>query len=351
MPPYIFWYYTVAVLAVASMPMFLYRERRELVALRTYVVILVGLAYLVAMARQDGVDHSNYVRAYQTNPEEIFDRGYQLLMRIFKSAGLPFESLILLSALTTLVALWRAARFFGVSFGLLLLIYFLHLAVVRDFAQFRSGLALATVLIGITQAGSWQRPLYYLVGASLHFTSVPFAVMYEYCALVARHPDLRLRLAAVLVAALAWWIVGNLLPELAFLDPRVALYLRWQTANYGLPVEQYFVLFAHLTILMLALAMHRWWRDDVTVRTLVLLQVIGVTVFVAFQETAVFAYRLSNGILSLYPILLLLLSSRLRLSLYGVAIGRVAAAALLLVLGLVLISRSGNAEVLWSIGF
>ena len=161
---YIFFYYTTASVSLLF-TLFLWDSKSRNVpmnALKALIVLVVGATYLIGMIRQFGVDYGEYLPAFYEDSSQIPDIGFRLLMFLFSSVGLPFEIMMLFMGLLNLLSLRRVAKYFDVSFVLLLVLYFLHLAVVRDFAQLRVGFALTIALLSVTLSGNLKRSTLHL---------------------------------------------------------------------------------------------------------------------------------------------------------------------------------------------
>jgi hypothetical protein len=347
---YILFYYLAAGLALASTPLFFLRHRNsDLVAIRNFIILIVSITYLVGMIRQDGVDYSNYFSAFYQDHTEIPDIGFQALMFSFNSLGFPFQVMMLFIAAVTILSLRRAAKYFAISFGLLLMLYFLHLAVVRDFSQLRVGFAVALAILGVTSSGKLKRGVFYLLAGSVHFTSLAFILSYEFCRWAGQLKSRRKQIIVMVSAVSGIFFLGSSVQYLGFLDPRIEIYLSWKDENYGLPVGQFLTLFFQMSILALAYHTRKSWGKDARMQTLVFLQILGIAVFVAFIDVAIFAFRISSVTLSLYPVLLISVLAHLRLRVDGYSIANISASLIWLLVGIILISRSGSIEILKAI--
>jgi len=347
---YILFYYLAASLAMFSTPLFFLRYRNnDILAIRYLIVLIVTITYIIGMLRQDGVDYSIYFSAFYEDHTEIPDIGFQLLMLSFNSLQSPFQVMMLFIAIATILSLCRAARYFTVSFGLLFILYFLHLAVVRDFSQLRVGLAVALAIFAVTSQGKFKRGALYLLAGSVHITSLAFILSYEFCRWAGQLNSRRKQIIVMVSAVFGIFFLGSSLQYLAFLDPRIEIYLSWKSDNYGTPVGQFLTLFFQMSILALAYHTRKSWRKDEKIRTLVYLQILGIAVFIAFIDVAIFAFRISNVTLSLYPVLLISVLAHLRLRVDRYSVANISAALIWLIIGTILLSRAGSAEILKAI--
>lgn len=316
-------------------------------ALKALIVLVVGATYLIGMIRQFGVDYSEYLPAFYEDSSQIPDIGFRLLMFLFGSVGLPFEIMMLFMGLLNLLSLRRVAKYFDVSFVLLLVLYFLHLAVVRDFAQLRVGFALTIALLSVTLSGNLKRSTLYLLAASIHFTSILFIIPYEYFKWLVKLKSKQKQRFFSLAAWAGIFIIGAFIQVLAFLDPRIDIYLNWNEENYGSTVGQFYSILFQLAILALAYLNRKSWLSNLQTKILVCLQITGVIIFVSFMNYSIFAFRLSNVVFSLYPVLLICLLERHLQIKYS----RILAAIIYVVVGFLLMSRQGSFDILQSIQF
>ncbi|XHR85599.1 MAG: EpsG family protein [Gloeotrichia echinulata GP01] len=316
-------------------------------ALKAFIVLVVSAIYLIGMIRQFGVDYDSYLPAFYEDSSQIPDIGFRLLMLLFSSVGLPFEMMMLFIGVLTLLSLRRVAKYFDVSFALLLVLYFLHLAVVRDFAQIRVGFALIMDLLGITLSGNLKRSTLYLAASSIHFTSILFIIPYEYFKWLVKLKSKQKQRFFSLAAWAGILIIGIFIQALAFLDPRIDIYLNWNEENFGASVGQFYILLFHIAILALAYLTRTSWLNNLQTNTLIYLHITGIIVFASFMNYSIFAFRLSNVVLSLYPVLLISLLER-HLQMKN---SHILAAIIYIVVGLILMSRQGSFDIVQSIQF
>lgn len=345
--PYLYLYYSAALLAVASIPVFLDRNRDvAILGVRYLVLVVVLLVYMAGMLREDGVDIEQYRFAFDVDHESITDVGFQWFMAIFKTFGLPFEAMMLVIGFSSILAIRRLADYFDVNFGLLLILWFLHIAVVRDFAQFRAGFALSIAILGLTSKRNYTKVGWYLTALSCHLTSVVFILGYEYCRWVAhlkrRHARFILVAAAICVALFA----GNILPALSSVDDRVLIYILWEKEGYGLPVSSYGLLILQGLVLLIVSLIFRKNHCNEKINSLWYLQLIGIAVFIGFQNYAVFSFRIANLILSLYPVILLLSITKINLKIGERHAGILMAIAVVMFFALILLLRPSSAYIL-----
>lgn len=268
------------------------------------VTVLVPL-YLSGMFRIGGVDIDNYLRVYlNVSASTIVDPGFNTLMYIGNFFGLSFAGFFLALGMLIMLLYARVARGFNVSFGIVLFVLVSHLIIVRDFAQFRVGLAVALALFSYTLPASWKFFGYAFAG-TIHLTTmvlICILVYYEYF-LHNRVTKARLLFPIVVTA-----IFGALLGQLAVLDPRIALYMSWDREGYGAAVATWeqpmfivFLLVSHQHLI------HRW-RLKLDLINFSLL--VGLAIFFAFSNVAIFSFRLTNVAISLYPVSVALIIQR-----------------------------------------
>jgi hypothetical protein len=338
-------YYTATLASLLVIPMFVAGPSfKHFTGPRTAIVLLVVLVYALGMSRYAGVDMENYIYAFESDPAFIPDIGFQSIIEFYSALGLPFFVLMLSIAATNFFAITRLASHFNLSFGLMLIIWFFHIVVVRDFAQLRSSLAISLAIIGLTSSSGTLKWLLYLGSASVHLTSVIFILAYETCSRVsAMRSKLWQWLVIGVLSAIA--IVGGmLLPHLGFLNERIEIYLLWTEDGYGAPVGSFGILFLHILILAISLVSFRSWSVDARLRTVFYLEILGIVAFVSLSSYGIFAFRLSNLVLSLYSVLILAAIKAMgeRRTRYTDILQKFA----LLLIGLVLILRPGSVDIL-----
>ena len=144
-------------------------------------VLFLCPVYLMGMVRVDGVDFDNYRFAYgKISGWGIYDVGFNFLTTLFYQLSIPIEGFLFCLGAYTLIAYWRICKFYRVDFGLVLFILLLHLLIVRDFAQIRVGVAVVTVLYANTFSNIFIRYLGYIVGGTIHFTSIILSGLFWY---------------------------------------------------------------------------------------------------------------------------------------------------------------------------
>ena len=305
---YLLFYYIAAVLGLVCSPLFFLKYRcGSLVEIRFFIILVVSVTYLVGALRQNGVDYAVYIYSYYNDYAYIPDVGFKAVMFSFNSVGLPFQAMMLFIAALTILSLRSAAKYFSISFIPLLTLYFLHLVVVRDFSQIRVGFAVALAILGLTSSGKLKRGVFYLLAGSIHLTSLVFILSYEFCRWAVQFKSRRTQIMVMVCALVGIFFLGY--------------YSR-----------------------ML------WGQDD-KIRVLVFLQILGISIFLAFIDIAIFAFRLSNVTLSLYPVLLISILSRLRMRADGYLLNNTLAVFVWLLVGISLIFRPGSVEILKAVSF
>jgi hypothetical protein len=273
------------------------------------------------------------------------------VMFLFNSAGLPFKAMMLFIATLTILSLRSVAKYFAISFISLLTLYFLHLAVVRDFSQLRVGFAVSLAILGLTSTGKFKRWGFYLIASSIHLTILVFISAYEFCTWAVQFKSRSAQIMVMVCAVVGIFFLGSLVQYLNFIDPRIETYVSWESENYGLPVGQFLTLFFQIFILATALFSRISWEKDEKIRALVFLQILGISIFLAFIDIAIFAFRLSNVTLSLYPVLFIYILEHIRLRVNGYFINDALTVFLWLLVGISLIFRSDSVEILKAISF
>jgi hypothetical protein len=303
---FLYIYYSIIGISFCMLPLYLRRRSSHDIRLLIGVIgTLVSLVYLLGMMRSDGIDLDIYRASYEDSYENsIPDLGFRLLIHLLNAMHLPFEVLMLIIGATSILAIKRLCKSFHLSFVLLLLLWFLHFAVVRDFAQTRIGFAIALAMIALTSSSYAARLTLYALAISMHLTSAVFVLAYEACLYIARQERICRRITGMVVLIALIFLTGNFINVLGILDERINLYLNWDREGYGLPVAGYGTLLLHSVIVFFAIIYRKHWSDDVRLRAIFYLEILGISVFIAFFDFAIFAFRLSNVLVSLYPVLI-----------------------------------------------
>jgi hypothetical protein len=342
---YVTLYYFAAMLAIFFIPAFTpSRTYKDSIGLRTLVLLLLIFVYTTGMSRTAGVDMENYIYAFEYDHEFIPDIGFQVIIKFFKLLDLPFFWIMLTIGAVNFFAVFRLARHYSVSVGLLVLLWFLHIAVVRDFAQLRTSLAISIAIFGITSTSKKSKLGFYIASVSVHMTAAVFVLAYEACKMVSTMRSIRHQWILVSIISVIVICIGLMLPQLGFLDERVELYLSWNKEGYGDKVSSFGSLVLHALIVVLSISYYRVWSGDQRLRALFYMELLGIISFISLSDYAIFAFRLSNLIFSLYSVLLLSIVK-------GIGLKRNRYVGLMSILllwffSLVLILRPGSLEIL-----
>lgn len=345
-------YYCAAAMGFIYLLLRAYQNRAiEIAGLRLSILTLVAVVYAIGMLRAEGVDISTYRYAFESDYSIVPDLGFQAIMIFFDMLGLPFSAMLLSIGLINLLAVRRLARYYHLDFGLLFIIWFLHLVVVRDFAQFRIGFAVALIIYGLTSRVVFIRWLLYCCASAIHLSSIVLVAVYELCRRIAFLRSGRLRIVALSSLVVAVLLAGSLLPHLAFVDERIELYLQWNDSGYGAAVDSYGLLILNLFVLTSVAFTRAAQGVGPNIRTIIYMQVIGVVVFISLSSAAIFAFRLSNIILTFYPVLLLYSFSSMHVSFGKRSISTVMSLVVISTFMLVLLLRPSSFEIIEAISY
>jgi hypothetical protein len=325
------------------MAVYIQRRTHRYAAVSVLVAPLI-LAYLLGMYRTFGVDFDTYEAYLGHERDRVPDIGYKILMELAHAFGLSLSEFFLLQALFTLGAIYVLAKKLRSDFVVTITLYILHAAIVRDFSQSRTALALAIYFVALAQH---RRSVYLLLTAmavSVHLTLVPLVVVYHWSRMVV---GVHRGQVFFVVAPAAAVLLGMalLLPMLSALDPRIEIYMNWSQDLYGSPVGSYTTLLLFLLIAAVSYRAYQVTGDEASKVFLIMILYAAVT-FIAFRHLAIFAFRLSNVVAALYPFAIgraiYLLKSRDQNRLFDVAVPLALLGALLLAV----IIRPGSLDVL-----
>jgi EpsG family len=292
-------FYAAAIFAAiaASLAVCVRSHARKDAAVFVLIAPLI-VVYLLGMYRTDGVDFDAY-EAYLNDRDLIPDIGYKVLMELAATLEMGLSEFFLIQGLFTVIAVYVLARKLKSDLVVTIALYVIHGAIVRDFSQSRTALALAIYFVALAQ----DRRLVYLIltaaAISVHLTLVPLVVAYHWIRMVLGFK--RGQTFFIVVPALAVLLgMAVLLPMLSAMDPRIEIYLNWSEDLYGNPVDSYSTLLLFLPIAAVIFRAYQLTRDETTKVFLILILYAAVT-FVAFRHLAIFAFRLSNVVAALYP--------------------------------------------------
>ncbi len=270
-------------------------------------VLFFLLVYLLGMYREFGVDYITYAEAYYHDRSLIPDLGYSLLTTFSNEVGMSLSAFFLLQGGVTLIAISRFSRKLNADIAVVLFVYFLHLAVVRDFSQSRVGLAVAIYLLSLTVHLRLFRFMLTLFAVTVHLTIVPLIFLWPISKWIAKRK--KSLFIAIIVGVLIVLMSQTVLNALSFIDPRVALYQQWNADLYGAPVSSYGEVWKSIFVVAIGLIASGKSRRTV-VLPFIIMQIFSISVFFGMKEFAIFAHRLSNVVSSFYPFLIGILSKQ-----------------------------------------
>lgn len=266
------------------------------------------------MSRSYGVDVKNYRYCYEVDyTSGIPDIGFRALIDIYNYFGIPLELFFLSVGITFLVSLYKLSRFYKVSYMLVLFLYLLHLVVVRDFAQLRVSLAISLIFFGIPCKNRFFKYAFYCLGVSMQMSSIIFVFIYPFSRFINNLHNNFLKLSIILSSSLIIFIIGDNIHLLGFIDSRIDLYISWKADNYGNEVSHYNHVILHSTLIIMYFLISSKCRVSDQFQTLFILEVFSIIVFFAFSKYAIFAFRLSNIVSSLYPFFIIYIFSGCKL--------------------------------------
>jgi hypothetical protein len=269
--------------------------------LSSVLIFPLIVIYLLGMNRIAGVDYDNYFDAYMEQGQPIPDIGYTALTQFARFLGIPFDIFLLLQGVLTLFALWLAAKGKRADPFVTVVIYLLHLAIVRDLSQSRIGLAISIYLLGQTRDNRSAKYTLYACAASVHITVVALIIVQSYAAIASRLSGWR-QVGLVYIPLGMFSLYGVfLLGALGVLDPRVEYYLGWDEVGYGSPLSSYGALWrTALVVATFALAMKK--LNNISLKEFIILELAGAAILIGFAQFSIFSARLSNVAISMYPI-------------------------------------------------
>ena len=345
MNPFPHIYYVAAALAaIAALLAVCIPRRTDTYAATAVLLAPLVFVYLMGMFRTFGIDFENYEAYLGNERDQIPDPGYRLLMEVVAAFGFNLSEFLFLQGLFSLGAVCLLARKLRSDLVVVLTLYMLHGALVRDFTQSRTALALAIYFVALAQDRKALYAVLTVAACSVHLQLVPLVFVYHWARMVV---DLQKWRTFFTVGPAVGLIlsVSLLLKVLVLVDPRIETYMNWAEDLYGNPVGSYSGI---LLLVVIAGICHHVQRltGDKELQIFVITIMYAVAIFIAFRDVAIFSYRLSNGVAALYPfavgraITLLKGSEQSRLQHFAVSL------ALLGAVLLAVLFRSGSMDIL-----
>lgn len=277
------------------------RKQRAIIDVPLFLVFL-GAAIVFAL-RSDGVDYRTYATSFVnsvSNQSIIVDWGYQGLELALASLGLPFKSIMLILVVLQFLSISRLARLFELEYLALIALFFIHLYVVRDLSQLRVALGVYIVFLAIER--QWiVRVGLYAIGISMQASIIVLVLAYEFTGNVRKKARYLSYVVAIPFAIIG---AGDFIHLISFIDPRIEIYINWETEGYGLPVTSYAQFAFHFLVFLVGLLAYKK-LDNKRMSRLIELQLIGLLIFIFFRDFAIFSFRLANIATSFYPLILL----------------------------------------------
>ena len=281
--------------------------------INSFLLCIAIILFFTGAFRSNGPDILTYKDFYYNSPERIPDILFYLIFSLFSSIGFKFEIILLLMMLLTLVSVKRIAKIYKVSFLFTFCIYFIYLIPIRDLAQFRTGLAISLLLIGFSFNNkkfiSW--PLY-CASVLCHYTVIVLLINIVGSYLIASLHNKYLRLILLLLAVIFIFTVGLKIEQLAFIDQRISIYLSYTSHTDGRPVQSLTVVmyYSLITLSFMYFAKNDLSKKDH--RSLVFMMIFSISIFFAFSNIAIFAFRLAHVAAALHPIMVALVFKSIR---------------------------------------
>lgn len=156
------------------------RKQTDINVMLTGLTVSVWSALLFwASFRDSGIDFVNYSSSFSGLANRVPDRGYQLIEEIFFNLGFGVYSIYLLSSILTIFTLVKYAQKLNIDIIFVFLIYMCHLAIVRDFAHVRVGIAINMFLLLLFYWGNNHFFRYLtsaVIASSIHIACVAFLI-------------------------------------------------------------------------------------------------------------------------------------------------------------------------------
>ncbi len=259
-------------------------------------IIPAVFIYLLVSQRADGIDYESYLWNYNHNNREIFDIGYSLLAGFFYDLGFEYNLYLLFTHLFGLTTILYVCRKYNASTLIVMYFFAIHVWVVKDYSQTRIGLASYVIIWAFVVDRRYLKILIGLLAVSIHLT---MAIVFGYVivSILFQGSTSRLIICGTVIV-----LFSLMLQKLAFLDPRVEIYLNWNSNGYGAPVQSYSILVFSFLLLLFA-KLFSEGSGPIEKHFLEMI-VISIVTYFAFYKYAIFANRISSTFLVLYPFVL-----------------------------------------------
>jgi hypothetical protein len=310
-----------------------------------FLLLPIILVYLTLMTRSSGVDVVNYIYAYNEDPTFITDFLFQEYYKFLKLLKFPFFiSTLLIGIVNSLSLLYFTSKNFPRYIFITFVFFFLHLMVIRDFAQFRISFAFSLFLLGLLKKTKF-RFLFLICSIGIHKSIFVLILAYYFTKLFVKQSNstkLVFLVGAIILSILLYEGIQYIL----FIDPRIEIYLSWDKEGYGQPVTTYGSLLFQLFILSVFFLF--FGIKEFTSDFYVMLTFFGIIIFIILSPTAIFAFRLSNLLWSFYPFIIIQIIEKCRIRYYESFYYLISIPIILLVV-IFLVSRHGTFRIIDSI--
>jgi hypothetical protein len=296
-------YYLLSVFAALGVLALSFKLEKYLRAALEHVFLLpIVFLSVVLVYRVDGVDIDNYRYIYNQPWEMGWDYGWAAINRVSGSSGIiGFSEFIFFIFLLEIFILSKICKKLDVKFLLFFVIYLLHLAIVRDFSQLRVGFAVAIMLYGVFCTRAPIKWIVVLIALTVHLTTLVILICYFLHIFISRmQRGWRTQLFWVFLFSAAIYLVGRFLASFAGLDDRISIYMGWDADGYGARVESYATILFFVLLIGLAYMRYTLHKTEFSHFALVSFW-CAVLIYISFSSYQIFAARLSNVAISLYP--------------------------------------------------
>ena len=207
----------------------------------------------------------------------------------------------------------------------------------RDFSQMRIGLACNLVIFAFTQT-NYLRYFSIIAAIGIHLTSLYLvSIMYV---IFNGNPIKVLKDKYFILLLFIIFFVGQNIEIFHFIDPRVQTYLDWKRDGYGNAVNSFLQVFF---VLFLLFANQRLVSNLKFRVMFAKSYLFALATFISFSSVAIFALRLTNIAMSLYPIAFAYALQNTKKGTEKMI--------LVLILTVLLITRSNSNKIISTIGF
>lgn len=292
--------YIVALLLALS-PNF---KIREYFSNPLYLIILLPpiCYYFYGMIRTDGVDFNTYLN-YFDDTDLINDYIFKLIVNIMNYFSINLTTFFAIQALVTVYAIYKLSYIYKASFVLVLCIFLIHSAVVRDFSQSRIALAVSCIFLIYSSNSMIKKYVFAILAIGIHLSSIFPLLIFYFCDKIVNLSKAKILIIIIVISILSLLIRSEIFFIISLFDPRVDAYINWNTEYYGAQVNNFNNLIFNILLSFIGYVSFYVTKDIIYFK-FSLYVLLGIIFFFILSDTSIFAYRLTHLTTIFYPFII-----------------------------------------------